>query len=364
MVGDPGTGTNQDAMSFAEWKAQAWVETWAGGAYIVDGDTPIFNDKQLFEAWQNYVSQGGLIVNTVGGADDKWDDAQKLDLTYCVSDDFGANKPAVLAAMTAGSDHGWSQYADVKFVYAPAQDGSCTTANGSVLFDVRPVSGQSYLARSFFPSTARSGRELLIDTSAFGNVGWPLGNILGHEMGHILGFRHEHTRPEAGTCFEDNNWRALTPYDAASIMHYPQCNGSSQDLSFTLKDAQGAAILYGAPGSSTGGGGGGGGGNGTSTAQTAAIDGTVAAGGIANYQPISVAAGTTVSVVMSGSGDPDLYVRFGAAPTSTRYACRPYLNGPDESCAVTVPAGQTAAYLQVRGYAASTFHLDVSWTAP
>lgn len=67
----------------------------------------------------------------------------------------------------------------------------------------------------------------------------------GHELGHTLGFRHEHTRPEAGTCFEDNNWRPLTPYDSASIMHYPQCNGTSDDLSFTASDAAGVRALYG-----------------------------------------------------------------------------------------------------------------------
>jgi len=74
---------------------------------------------------------------------------------------------------------------------------------------------------------------------------WLPKNILGHELGHTLGFRHEHTRPEAGVCFEDLNWRPLTPYDSASIMHYPQCNGTSLDLSMTATDRQGVVALYG-----------------------------------------------------------------------------------------------------------------------
>ena len=89
---------------------------------------------------------------------------------------------------------------------------------------------------------------MLIDETSFeiapsGNL--QLVGILRHELGHSLGFRHEHTRPEAGTCFEDNNWRALTPYDSSSIMHYPQCNGSSDDLSMTASDRTGAQALYG-----------------------------------------------------------------------------------------------------------------------
>ena len=71
---------------------------------------------------------------------------------------------------------------------------------------------------------------------------------MAHELGHVLGLRHEHTRPEAGTCFEDNNWRPLTPYDSASIMHYPQCNGTSGNLSMTSQDRAGIRALYGGTG--------------------------------------------------------------------------------------------------------------------
>ena len=119
--------------------------------------------------------------------------------------------------------------------------------NTNVVFDVRPVnSGGQYLARAFFPNDPRSSRNVLIDNTAFGSIApYTLAGILRHELGHTLGFRHEHTRPEAGTCFEDNNWRPLTAYDRASIMHYPQCNGSSTNLSMTETDRVGVRSLYG-----------------------------------------------------------------------------------------------------------------------
>ena len=44
-----------------------------------------------------------------------------------------------------------------------------------------------------------------------------------HELGHILGFRHEHIRSEANSsCDEGGAFRAVTDYDQASVMHYLQ----------------------------------------------------------------------------------------------------------------------------------------------
>jgi vibriolysin len=53
------------------------------------------------------------------------------------------------------------------------------------------------------------------------------------------------------------------------------------------------------------------------------------------------------------SGDADLYVRFGAQPTTTRYGCRSYLTGNAESCSLTNPAGGTW-YACSYGYSAYT----------
>jgi hypothetical protein len=219
------------------------------------------------------------------------------------------------------------------------------------------VSGQSYLARAFFPSSSRSSRNVLVDSSAFGNVGWPLENIIGHELGHTLGFRHEHTRPEAGTCFEDNNWRQLTPYDSASIMHYPQCNGSSNDLNWTTRDGQGIAALYGAPGGQPpppppppG--------------NTDTRSGSVAYRQMVQVSNYAVKVGSTFTVVMTGTGDPDLYVRWNNAPTTTSFNCRPYIDGASEQCSLTVPSGATRAYVAVRGYLAGTYNLNITYTAP
>jgi serine protease len=57
-------------------------------------------------------------------------------------------------------------------------------------------------------------------------------------------------------------------------------------------------------------------------------------------------------VMAGGTGDADLYVRFGSAPTTTTYECRPYLSGNNETC--TIATAQAGTYhVMVRGY--STF---------
>lgn len=53
-----------------------------------------------------------------------------------------------------------------------------------------------------------------------------------------------------------------------------------------------------------------------------------------------------------GTGDADMYVRFGSAPTDTVYDCRPFLNGNNEACSFAAP--QTGTY-HVRVKAFSTF---------
>jgi len=242
------TETGTTVPTYQEFKAATYQD--ADKQYIVNGDEPAGTNADLQKFYDRLVGQDslneGLIVNTVGGADDKWSTAQVGNLTYCVSNKFGTRKADIVNAMNGGAALWEGASSKINFVYVPAQDASCTVRNNSVLFSVEPVQTSQYIARAFFPSSPKRSRNVLVDDSIWTSGSWTPSNILGHELGHTLGFRHEHTRPEAGTCFEDNNWRPLTPYDSASIMHYPQCNGSSSNLSMTSTDRQGAVALYGA----------------------------------------------------------------------------------------------------------------------
>ncbi len=62
-------------------------------------------------------------------------------------------------------------------------------------------------------------------------------------------------------------------------------------------------------------------------------------------------ASNLVFQLSGGSGDADLYVRQGSAPTTSTYTCRPYLSGNNETCSFAAPAAGTW-HVMVRGYSA------------
>lgn len=81
------------------------------------------------------------------------------------------------------------------------------------------------------------------------------------------------------------------------------------------------------------------------------VNGLSGAAGSWQYFKITVPAGhTTLDASIFGSiGDADLYLRFGALPTLTRWDARPYMNGSNESVRMqNWPAGDW--YIGINGY--------------
>ena len=80
------------------------------------------------------------------------------------------------------------------------------------------------------------------------------------------------------------------------------------------------------------------------------VTGISGATGSNKYWKIQTPAGARLTVQISGgTGDADLYTRFGAKPTTSTYLCRPYLYGNNETCTVaSTSAGYY--YVMLRGY--------------
>jgi len=72
--------------------------------------------------------------------------------------------------------------------------------------------------------------------------------------------------------------------------------------------------------------------------------------GSKQFWRINTPAGKNLTVRISGgTGDADLYVRFGSRPTTSSWACRPYLTGNNETCTLSnTSAGDY--YVMLRGY--------------
>ncbi|MGP1665741.1 MAG: PPC domain-containing protein, partial [Rhodanobacter sp.] len=88
-----------------------------------------------------------------------------------------------------------------------------------------------------------------------------------------------------------------------------------------------------------------------------------ASGSTALYK-VEVPAGARnlVISISGGSGDVDLYTRYGAVPTTSSYDCRPYRAGNNESCTVATTQAGTY-YVQLRAYQAySGVTVKASWS--
>jgi len=121
----------------------------------------------------------------------------------------------------------WKNICNMNFVHISALDSQLSVTNhpDEVTFIVREIgySSNRLLASAFFPYDHKNKRKVFITPSFFSTTNFNKAGILTHEIGHILGFRHEHIRSGApAQCPRENtdSTIALTQYDPQSVMHY------------------------------------------------------------------------------------------------------------------------------------------------
>lgn len=128
--------------------------------------------------------------------------------------------------------------------------------------------------------------------------------------------------------------------------------GGTTSVQYNAVCAAWAAVSVGTCGT------GGGGGGGTPTTPTALQNGVPvsnlsgATGSVANFTLAVPSGATNLSFTISGgAGDADMYVKFGSAPTTSSYDCRPYMSGNNETCSFAT-ANVGTYHVMLRGYSA------------
>ena len=145
----------------------------------------------------------------------------------------------------------------------------------------------------------------------------------------------------------DLYWTASTTFNQGAC----GTETAASDLGFSVANVTAA---FTAVGVSCSGGGGGGGGTPVALTKGVTVSGLGASTGGYLYYKLDVPSGATnlTFTTSGGSGDADLYVKYGSAPTDTSYDCRPYKGGNAESCTfATAQAG--TYYVTLKAY--STF---------
>lgn len=143
----------------------------------------------------------------------------------------------------------WEGFCNVKFQHITQNDNAqIYSPSGNLTFIVcgYNVNGD-FIAQSFFPDETQSERRVLVDPSYFSTTFDQVG-VFRHEIGHIIGFHHEHIRSGAPSACPQESTDGLIPltnYDSRSVMHY-FCGGAGNiRLQFTDLDTAGAEMVYG-----------------------------------------------------------------------------------------------------------------------
>lgn len=207
-----------------------------------------------------------LVSATVDGRKMRW--RAPAVLTWEMDEaSFGGNRQRLENALrfcTAATED-WNKAAREMGIYdkihfEPAGGSPPAFTFAFDLFTAEP----NLLAVAFFPNASGEERVVYIGPGALDRFrGYDQVGIIRHELGHVLGARHEHIRPQATAHLTEEEkqlaeqWidgvigaEELTRFDGQSVMHYPIAPGrglGTFDFEISQTDKEGFAALYAPP---------------------------------------------------------------------------------------------------------------------
>jgi hypothetical protein len=224
----------------------------AGAYYVVEGDRLISETQFPIYVAQQSASpapprSGELLVNSKNGRLDRWC-SEARDLTYAVdraSFTTTAKYEAIVSNLAKAARQWEEACPSCQVTFTHRKDQDAAPAPNQLVFVVRGLDAKGvFIAAAFFPSDTPDSRVLQVDPTYFTTRYDPVG-VFRHELGHILGYRHEHIRNVPGCYREDNEWKALGPYDPHSVMHYPCGGGGGWTFELSIDDKGNHAAWYG-----------------------------------------------------------------------------------------------------------------------
>lgn len=204
------------------------------------------------------VAEESLIVSTDGPSFAIMPLAVRHDITYCVSEAFGAERGAILRAIAYATTM-WSSVIDVRFRFVTPPRCEVRGEDAQVIV-VSECAVSPAVADAMLPwRGGRHGQTLTLNVC---HEIWPsavqsadaLERIVLHELGHILGFVHAwNTIDYDGPCSCETRtaFLSLSAYDPDSIMNYPECGAPwtlFDPATLSEQDRLGAVAVYCAPG--------------------------------------------------------------------------------------------------------------------
>jgi len=255
------------------------------------------------------------------------------------------------ANLSAGLDTAIARYNAQSLEFTMERNGSGCSATITMNTDGSDggVSG--------FPSGGLPFNTATIGTPVNGYGAAVASHVIAHELGHCIGFRHTDYFNRSISCGGGASNEGDGGVGAIHIPGTPTNVGVTADTSvmnscfslgstgvWTTSDVTALQYLYGSGGYTP-----------PVYAPISTQPNLSAAGNVqTQYGPFAANAYTAMRFsIAGGTGDADLYVRFGAQPTTATYDCRPYAAGNNESCTFD-PSQAGNYYVMLNAYSAYT----------